>query len=396
MIKGSQVTASELGLADEIWVKIAGYFPAIDLNRFVRSAKLFKEVGTDHTVAKPIVMNLYNRLREIDISLPVKFITEDPINEYLAALALLRKRQDKELAYLREHHPQIVAQRMNNPALATMTPLNRLEATSQIIDQINIDIITPSIDHQSNELNIEGIHITRIPPRLFSMPQYLNYFNALEELNCGENYIKILVLDNLPSLRVLECYRNKLHTLLLGNLPSIEDIDCNDNHLRGVLDLSRFQTMWNFTCHNNNLSNVIVLGLHQLQRLDCSNNFLTNLEIDSPVLEMLRCNSNRLNSLIIKHINMPDDGDFDIRSNNLSKIPQNLIDHYGLEWAEEAQNDQDNRESELLPSEQASDYRVSIASEPNDEHEAGVASEHESDDELAENADERVKKRFKK
>lgn len=199
MINGSKpVKTIKLGAPVEIWVKIASYFSAIDLNRFVRSTKLFQNAGTDHTVTKPVVITLYNRLRQLDISLPDKFITEDLINEYLAALHLVGKKQEKELNYLRKHHPIVVAKHMNIPVLAKMSLLNRLEAIHQALNQINIDIITPSIDHQTKVLNLEQIYITRIPQQLLTDPNHSAYFNQLEELNCNKNYIKVLALSGLP------------------------------------------------------------------------------------------------------------------------------------------------------------------------------------------------------
>lgn len=362
MIKGSsKVEAKDLGAPDEIWVRIAAFLSAIDLNRFVRSAKLFKEIGTDHTVTKPVVTTLYNRLRQLDISLPDKLITEDLINEYLATLHLVGKKQEKELNYLRKHHPIVVAKHMNIPELAKMSLLNRLEAIHQALNQINIDIITPSIDHQTKVLNLEKIHITRIPQQLFTDPNHSAFFNQLEELNCNENYIKVLALSGLPSLRILDCENNTLETLKLGELPALADLDCIDNRLRGVLDLTRFKRMYALRCHNNKLSTINVIGLHLLEHLDCSLNHLTKLEIDSPVLKDLKCNDNRLTLLSIKHIAMlqnTEDSCVHISDNHLKEIPQNLIDKFGAEFAEEAYQDQRTRDSDPSPSEQDSDYRA--------------------------------------
>jgi hypothetical protein len=341
MIKGSEpIAANELGIPAEIWLNIASYFSAIDLNRFIRTTKLFQDIGTDHTVTRPIVTTLYHRLRKLDITLPEKLMTADPINEYLAARRKVSQSQQEEIFELTRHHPTIALPHMNmvKSKLGTMTKLERLEALDLILDQINIEIITPCMDHNGTKLDIAKLGITRLPQRLYKDPANQNYFNNLSEIDCSNNHIKVLILDDLPALSTVDCPHNGMSALVLGNLPCLIDLDCSHNHLQGSLDLRHYSHFFALGCNHNKLTAVYLSKILELEYFNCSHNQLRELHIDGNAISYIDCTYNLLHSLQIDHINELSNDEHSpclIHDNYLEKIPENLATKFGEPWSQQ-------------------------------------------------------------
>lgn len=336
MLKGTnKLEAADLAPI-EIWSKIAALFSPIDLNHFMSGTKLFLNAAKDPRVERSICRELYQRLCRLDLTLPAQLPQENPIKAYRTALIQVQDSQKKEMRYLKKYYPQIVDQIMNGQQLDTLTPLAKEETLSTILDRINTAIITPAIDPQTNELNIENLHVTRIPSSLLTNPAYAAFFAGLSELNCNNNNIRILELRNLPALRILDCQQNGMQLLRLENLPALADVDCSDNAIEGNFDLKIFTHLYAFRCHNNAVSAVDVRGLLALESLDCSQNLLTELTVESPVLSQFKCGYNKISSLSLSHVdNLEIDEDFTVMGNKLKAIPPNLATKVGSAWAAE-------------------------------------------------------------
>lgn len=175
----------------------------------------------------------------------------------------------------------------------------------------------------------------------------LEHFHALQSLNCSENDLTTLTLQNFPSLTSLTCNENpKLTTLDLSGAPALQHLYCFHSNL-SQLDLRDLPNLTYFVwggsplqeldlSGNPNLHTLHVLGgdlssadlshnekldtllwnhtrietldlSHQteLTYLNCTNNQLTALDLsDNLKLETVYAGSNRLTA-----IRMPDDTD---------------------------------------------------------------------------------------
>ncbi|MBS0286362.1 MAG: hypothetical protein JSR17_03650 [Proteobacteria bacterium] len=349
------VNARALGPTSQLWSLVADYLvKPLDFNHFVRSCKLFLQAGTQAVasddgkitvaVKESVVFTLYQRLCRLDDTLPVCFSTDDHLNEYLAALKKVQLAQEKEIAYLRKHHPQVVKMNLEEVKLDELPCLNRLEAINQIIDDININVIVNSSTFGRRKLNLQSLGITRLPESL--MAQYRNYFNNLRELNCSNNKIRVLNIKNLPRLQIFDCESNGMKVLKLENLPSLEHICFNNNYLRGTLDLRSFKKLIGVAVHNNKLKSLLLDGLLAMRFLDCSNNHLKALTVNSSVVEDLNCSRNYLDTLSIEHLDNlaafdeQSNTGLNLYTNRLSRIPDNLVAKFGKKWANECLDDQ--------------------------------------------------------
>ncbi|GBU20992.1 hypothetical protein R80B4_00879 [Fibrobacteres bacterium R8-0-B4] len=96
----------------------------------------------------------------------------------------------------------------------------------------------------------------------------IEYFTALEELNCGYNHLTALDLSNNTVLTSLACDSNQLTELDISKNPALKYLSCDGNRLT-TLDVS------NHTA---------------LEYLDCGRNQLTALDLSkNTALKMLYC-----------------------------------------------------------------------------------------------------------
>lgn len=351
-IKSLHRTAIDLGAPATVWTMVSNYLTnASDYNHFIRTCRLFLFAGTQRLTthmespatmpSTPICISLYHRLCAIDDSLPVNLSSENPIIEYLEALARVQKSQEQEIIYLCSHHPALVKKYYIAHDLLPLSPLARLERTHQMLDTINTNIITSADSFGNRALILENFGLTRFPKSLLLNPQYRGYFQHLKTLNCSNNFIQTMVLQNLPCLKTIEIEASNLHYLQMSNLPRLRYIRIPDNQLTGTLDLTPFPLLVSIHVHNNKLNRIMLIGLQFLEFLDCSYNELTELTVDSPMIHDLNCMMNSLQNLTVVHLThlMGHTDDSDPNTQGLSVYANplqatfslNLIERFGDE-----------------------------------------------------------------
>ncbi|WP_218975538.1 leucine-rich repeat domain-containing protein, partial [Peptoniphilus catoniae] len=101
----------------------------------------------------------------------------------------------------------------------------------------------------------------------------IEYFTALQTLNCDGNRLSTLDISKNAALQKLVCSNNQLTNLDVSNNPALEYLYCGANQLTN-LDVS-----------NNPALEYLYCGATQLTNLDVSNN---------PALKYLNCGNNRL------------------------------------------------------------------------------------------------------
>ncbi|MDR3261858.1 MAG: hypothetical protein LBT78_08495 [Tannerella sp.] len=125
----------------------------------------------------------------------------------------------------------------------------------------------------------------------------IEYFTALENLDCSDNSLTSLDVSGLTALQGLSCYNYSLTALDVSGLNSLVYLSCSDNSLI-ALNVSGLTALQWLYCYNNSLTSLDVSGLNSLQELYCSDNSLTALNVSGlTALKGLYCYNNSLTSL---------------------------------------------------------------------------------------------------
>ena len=144
---------------------------------------------------------------------------------------------------------------------------------------------------------IASVTTIDVSKREISSLKGIEYFTALEYLDCYGNALTELDLSGNPVLRDLYCYENALTELDVSGNTALVDLDCSGNKLttlnvKGCADLKYLK------CYDNALTTLDVSGCTALTDLDCSINKLTKLNVSgNTALETLYCYENGLTKL---------------------------------------------------------------------------------------------------
>ena len=151
-------------------------------------------------------------------------------------------------------------------------------------------VFTPEMIAQIKEFNLSGKSISSLVG--------INYFTALEKLNCSGNNLTTLNVTGCKNLIELNCSGNNLTNLNVNGCTKLETIGCNFNQITGVLDVSGCTNLKTFYCSFNELQWLNMSGCVNLEYLDCSNNNFESLSVrDYPKLKTLYYGSPNLKTL---------------------------------------------------------------------------------------------------
>ncbi len=280
-----------LGLPTEIWVKVAQYLNEKESITFGHICRPFSQITYGF-----LLQPYYDRLRVMDESLPTLLITPNTFIEFTKAIKKIQTRQQDEIAYLSIHHPVLIESLLKEYTSSPIT-IKTLEEQHRILDEANIQIIKAKIKKNSNELNLDGKHITRLPVSFFTTEDYVDFWKNLVSLSCSNNLLTTLNLPGLVKLKELNCDNNQLVILNLPGLKALKKLHCSYNQLT-VLDLQEQEALKELFCSFNLLTTLPLQGKKKLKELYCSNNQLTSLYLQELIeIETIFCNNNRLSSL---------------------------------------------------------------------------------------------------
>ena len=135
----------------------------------------------------------------------------------------------------------------------------------------------------------------------------VSWNTALKSLNCAKNQLAALDVSQNTALESLDCADNQLTTLDVSRNTALESLNCADNQLT-ALDISQNTALESLICAGNKLTALNVSGNATLKFLDCSTNELTELNVDqNAALNTLDCRNNRLTSLNVSlNLNLQD------------------------------------------------------------------------------------------
>ena len=139
------------------------------------------------------------------------------------------------------------------------------------------------------EMNISGKGISNLGG--------IEYFTALQKLDCSNNQLTWFSMWKNPALRVLCCNDNKLTSIDVWQNPALSRLDCYNNKL-SMLDVTNNPALSGLFCYGNSLNNLDVSNNPNLELLNCQNNYLSTLDVSNNTKLMhLNCNINGLTSL---------------------------------------------------------------------------------------------------
>lgn len=123
---------------------------------------------------------------------------------------------------------------------------------------------------------------------------------AVEKIKCDNlGIVSLSGIENFKNLVVLECYDNNINELYLNNNTLLEGLDCGNNEIY-VLDVSGCNRLEHLDCNKNCISELDLATNTNLRYLNCSINRLSKLNLsNNGNLQELRCAYNKLNILDI-------------------------------------------------------------------------------------------------
>jgi Leucine-rich repeat (LRR) protein len=192
--------------------------------------------------------------------------------------------------------------------LAMLFPLNgfaQIDITSAFTDANFKDAVYQKIDKASPDpiydTDVSGI--THLDVVFWDIADLsgIEYFIALQELQCQSNRLTALDVSNNTALLNLYCIDNRLTALDVSNNTVLKELHCDDNQLT-ALDVSSNTTLQMLSCSNNQLTVLDVSNNTNLEYLFCDNNQLTALDVSSSTtLQVLSCRNNQLTALDISN-----------------------------------------------------------------------------------------------
>ncbi|MCL2866667.1 MAG: hypothetical protein FWF47_02785 [Clostridia bacterium] len=129
----------------------------------------------------------------------------------------------------------------------------------------------------------------------------VSHNTALEELWCDGNNLTELDVSKNTMLTVLSCWINQLTTLDVSHNPALGWLACGENRLT-TLDVTHNPLLHSLSCSTNQLVMLDVSQNPLLVGLYCAENQLMALDVShNTALEQLACNGNQLTTLDVSH-----------------------------------------------------------------------------------------------
>ena len=153
-------------------------------------------------------------------------------------------------------------------------------------------------------------------------------FSNLKYLNCSNNNLDSLNINQNNQIKKLDCSTNNLNTLNINNLSNLDVLDCSFNNITSINLLQNIE-LDSLECSRNKISTLEVNT--NLGYLYCGDNDLTSLDLSSMIfngLHELRCENNPISSINLS-------GNYNLKhltchNNLLQEI--DLNDNGNLQW----------------------------------------------------------------
>ena len=144
------------------------------------------------------------------------------------------------------------------------------------------------------DAEIAGVTSIEVSKKSIKSLQGIEFFTALEQLECDYNQITSLDVSKNTMLKILECSSNKLTALDVSKNKALAWLICYRVQLT-ALDLSKNTALIGLACGGNQLTTLDVSANTALTSLNCSSNKLTSLDVSkNTALTWIDCSSNQI------------------------------------------------------------------------------------------------------
>lgn len=119
----------------------------------------------------------------------------------------------------------------------------------------------------------------------------------LRDLQCGDNCLEEINLENATTLERLWCPRNNISSLDVSQCFRLKDLWCGSNQLveLNIKNLALIEELW---CDNNKLTTIDLSSSSELKELYCYDNLICEIDLSgAPQLQTLWINDNPLSEL---------------------------------------------------------------------------------------------------
>ena len=175
-------------------------------------------------------------------------------------------------------------------------PLDDNVLTSSISGITDLDIASRNIADLTGIQDFLGLTNLNCSDNLLTVLNVDQNTNLIE-LYCSENQLTNLDVSNLPNLIRLWCFSNQLSNLNVFTNPGLISLRCENNQLTN-LDLSANINLNVLVCEQNQLTSINISSCVGLNRFQCGNNALTDLDTSSNTnLAYLSCEQNIITDL---------------------------------------------------------------------------------------------------
>ena len=152
-------------------------------------------------------------------------------------------------------------------------------------------------DGKLTDEEIVGVTYISIPNWGIEDLTGIEYFKALQTLNCSGNQLLTLNVSKNTALADLYCFDNKLKSLDVSSNTALTNLSCTNNQLES-LDLSKNTALITLDCGMNQLKSLDLSKNTALITLECRMNQLESLDVSfNTALTNLVCFNNQLESL---------------------------------------------------------------------------------------------------
>lgn len=152
-------------------------------------------------------------------------------------------------------------------------------------------------DGMLTSAEIASITVMDIAKKDIESLKGIEFFTALDTLDCFDNYLDVLDVSKNVALRELICAANVLTALDVSKNKKLEILYCGFNYLTS-LDVSKNTALIELACHFNELTSLDVSQNTVLEFLQCNTNHLERLDVSqNTALTDLSCGSNELTAL---------------------------------------------------------------------------------------------------
>lgn len=102
--------------------------------------------------------------------------------------------------------------------------------------------------------------------------------SELYDVYLPNNALQKLDVKNAKKLEYIECTNNQIKTLYVNQTPKLKDLYCGNNVLT-KLDISNCPNLTDLQCFNNQLKELSLINNTKLLGLDCGRNLITKIDI---------------------------------------------------------------------------------------------------------------------